>query len=454
MRTSAGLRVSDALLTDLYQLNMMSSYLEHGITDLAVFELFFRKLPPCRGFLLAAGIEQALDFLEAVAFTPSDVDYLSSTGRFPPRLLDYLAAFRFSGDVDAIPEGTVFFPNEPVVRVVAPLPEAQFVETRLMNLIHFQTAVASKAARMVLAAQGKQLVDFGLRRAHGAEAGLLAARASYLAGFDASATVAAGQAFGIPLSGTMAHSFIQAHDEQSVAFDRFARSLRTGVVLLIDTYDTCEAARQVVALAPRLAKDGIKVAGVRIDSGDLAADARKVRDILDAGGLGTTKIVASGGLDEIAIAALVQHDAPIDAFGVGSSLATAGDAPALDCAYKLQEYAGLPRRKRSSGKATWPGRKQVWRRRDRDGTFAGDLVSLESDHRPGETLLVPVMRGGVRVGLLPGLEAARARAAAQLAALPSPLLRLEPFDYPVEIGAPIRALAQEFDRGGARSRSF
>jgi nicotinate phosphoribosyltransferase len=436
-----------ALLTDLYQLNMMAAYLEYGLTAPAVFELFVRKLPAHRGFLMAAGIEQALQFLETVSFEPEDLDALRRLGQFSESFLAYLRAFRFSGDVDAMPEGTVFFPEEPILRVTAPLPEAQFVETRLVNLLHFQTVVASKAARMVLAASAKPLIDYGLRRAHGAEARMLAARASYIAGFNGTATVAAGLEFGIPVHGTMAHSFIQAHDDEVLAFEHFASSHPRGLVLLIDTYDTERAARRVVALAPRLAAQGITIEGVRIDSGDLGEHARRVRRILDDGGLPAVKIVASGGLDEYELHALSCSGAPIDSYGVGTSLTTASDAPALDCAYKLQEYAGKARRKRSEGKATWPGRKQVWRDYNEDGGLAGDLVSLAHDRQEGEALLRPVMRGGRRLREIPDLAAARDCAKGQLARLPGPLIRLEPYNYTVEIGMPLRELAAELDRG-------
>src|SRR5512139_3115204 len=258
------------LLTDLYQLNMIQAYLDHGETRTAAFEFFFRKLPPRRGFLVAAGLEQALDFLEGLCFSAADIDWLARSGRFGKGLLEHLARLRFDGDVDAMPEGTVFFADEPILRVVAPLPVAQLVETRLVNLLHFQSLIAAKAARMVLAAPGKRLVDFGLRRAHGAEAGLLAARASYLAGFDGTATLLAEKEFGVPAFGTMAHSFIQAHDDEMQAFERFARSRPDGLTLLLDTYDTEAAARKVVALAPRLRAAGIAVRSVRLDSGDLA----------------------------------------------------------------------------------------------------------------------------------------------------------------------------------------
>jgi nicotinate phosphoribosyltransferase len=258
------------LLTDLYQLNMVQAYLDHGETKAAVFEFFVRKLPTRRGFLVAAGLEQALQYLETLCFSPDDLDWLDRTGRFSRRLLDYLAELRFTGDVHAMPEGTVFFPNEPILRVTAPLPEAQLAETRLINLLHFQSLIAAKAARFVLLAPDKLLVDFGFRRAHGAEAGLMAARASFIAGFAGTATMLAGKMFGIPLYGTMAHSFIQVFDDETTAFQAFAESRPENLVLLIDTYETEAAARKVVALAPRLQKRGISIRGVRLDSGDLS----------------------------------------------------------------------------------------------------------------------------------------------------------------------------------------
>ena len=339
------------LLTDLYQFNMLQAYLDHGQTDTAVFEFFVRRLPARRGFLMAAGLEQALDFLENLQFSKEEVDWLRQNYQFTDRFLDYLANLRFTGDVDAMPEGTIFFANEPIIRVAAPLPEAQLVETRLINILHFQSLIASKAARMVLAAPGKQLIDFGLRRAHGAEAGLMAARASYLAGFAGTATVLARKDFGIPIFGTMAHSFIQAHDDETAAFSAFAHSRPDNLVLLIDTYDTEAAARTVVKLAHRLKEAGITVHGVRLDSGDLIALSMSVRRILNDGDLQDVTIFASGGLDEDELVRMLDANAPIDGFGVGTSLTTSSDAPALDCAYKLQEYAGIARRKRSVGKA-------------------------------------------------------------------------------------------------------
>ncbi len=438
---------TNGLLTDLYQLNMLQAYLEHGQTGSAVFEFSVRKLPPRRAFLLAAGLEQVLDFLEQLHFSSEDLAWLSASGRFGTGLIDYLAAFRFSGDVHAVPEGTAFFPDEPILRITAPLPQAQLIEPRIMNHLQFQSMVASKAARMVLAAPGKLLVDFGLRRAHSGEAGLLAARASYIAGFNGTATVLAQKQFGIPIFGTMAHSFIEIHDDESLAFERFARARPDNVIFLIDTYDTEAAARKVVALAPKLAAEGIKVRGVRLDSGDLIALARSVRGILDAGGLADVTILVSGGIDEDELHKLVQSGAPIAGFGIGTSLVTSQDAPTLDCVYKLQEYAGLGRRKRSAGKATWPGRKQVWRRFGADGRMLGDILSLEDDHQPGELQLRQVMKDGRRIGPLPELADIRAHAARELARLPDDLRELTPATaYPVEVADALRKLAGEVDR--------
>ena len=435
------------LLTDLYQLNMLQAYLDHGMTEIAVFEFFVRKLPPSRGFLVAAGLEQALDFLENLSFQPEDIAWLRSSGRFSENLLSELETLRFTGDVYAMPEGSVAFPNEPLLRVVAPLPLAQLVETRIINILHFQTLIASKAARHVLLAPGKRLVDFGLRRAHGAEAGLMAARASYIAGYAGTATMSAGQHYGIPIFGTMAHSFIQAFDDEVAAFEAFAESRPEGLVLLIDTYDTEEAARKVVSLARKLAARGIRVSGVRLDSGDLVALSKSVRRILDDGGLRDVTIFASGGIDEKELIEFRDANAPIDGYGIGTSLTTSFDVPALDCAYKLQEYAGIGRRKRSAGKATWPGRKQVWRSYGTDGRMARDVLSLENDSQPGDPLIQLVMKNGRRIGPRPTLDEIRERAANDLARLPEPLHRLEPgAGYPVEIGEALLRYTEEVDR--------
>jgi nicotinate phosphoribosyltransferase len=440
-------QATSPLLTDLYELNMIQAYLDKAEDGEAVFEFFVRRLPARRGFMIAAGLEDALDYLETLQFSKADIDWLASTGRFRKNLLDYLSGFRFTGDVHAIPEGSVCFPSEPLLRITAPLIQAQLVETRLINILHFQTLIASKAARMVLAAPGKILSDFGLRTAHAAEAGLYSARASYIAGFAAAANVLAAERYGVPIVGTMAHSFVQVHDDEMTAFENFARARPEGVILLIDTYDTEAGARKVVELAPRLKKDGISIRGVRIDSGDLTAMARKVRGILDAGGCKDVIILVSGGINEDVLQGMKKAGAPIDGFGIGVNLAASIDVPAFDCAYKLQEYAGKPKRKLSEGKATWPGRKQVWRAYGADGRMRGDILSLESDTQNGEPLIVPVMRGGKRVATAPTLAQIRARAAADLARLPEPLKQLqEGASYPVKVADALKALAAQADK--------
>jgi nicotinate phosphoribosyltransferase len=434
--------LTSPLTTDLYELNMVQAYLDRGEDKEAVFEFFVRRLPARRNFLVAAGLEDALVYLETLRSSAHEIDWLKSTGRFRSNLLDYLAGLRFTGDVHAIPEGTICFPHEPLIRITAPLPIAQLVETRLINILHFQTMIASKAARMVLAAPEKILSDFGLRTAHGAEAGLFSARASYIAGFFGAANVLAGEHYGIPIVGTMAHSFVQVHDDETAAFENFARSRPDGLILLIDTYDTEAGARKVVQLAPKLKADGITIRGVRIDSGDLPAMARKVRGILDAGGLNDVIILVSGGINEDVLQTMMATKAPIDGYGIGVNLDASIDAPSLDCAYKLQEYAGTPRRKLSEGKVTWPGRKQVWRSFGGDGRMSGDILSLENDSQKGDRLVGPVMRAGKRIAPAPTLFQIREHAARELARLPEWLRRLEKSeDYPVRLSEKLKVLA-------------
>ncbi len=439
---------TSALLTDLYMLTMLQGFFHEGMEGPATYEFFVRDLPPERGFLLAAGLEQVLEYLETVRFSEQELAWLASTERFDQDFVNYLGRFRFSGDVYAMAEGTVFFPNEPILRVTAPIPQAQFIETRVINLLHFQTLLASKAARCVLVAPGKLLVDFGLRRAHGAEAGLLAARAAYLAGFGGTATVLAGKQYDIPIFGSMAHSFVQAHSTESAAFEAFAHAQPNNVVFLIDTYDTEAAAQKVVELAPRLKAEGIAIKGVRLDSGNLGDHARKVRKILDEGGLSRTNIFSSGNLDEHMLRELLQAGAPIDGFGIGTRLDTSADAPYLDCAYKLVEYAGHPRRKRSEGKATWPGRKQVYRDYDDQGQYMqADVITMEDDVPQGVPLIQAVMKGGQRLQPAEPLATSRERAARQLAQLPEHLRALGTTPpFLVTISPALEALARETDR--------
>jgi nicotinate phosphoribosyltransferase len=395
---------------------------------------------------MAAGLEQALEYLESLQFTPQERDWLKNSGRFPAGFVDSLQDFRFTGDVDAMPEGTLFFGNEPVLRITAPLPQAQLIESRIINILQMQTMAASKAARMVLTAPGKTLLDFGLRRAHGAEAGLFVARSSYLAGFNGSATVPAEPFYGVPVFGTMAHSYIQAHGDEAAAFRDFAHSWPDNTIFLLDTYDTLQAAHTVVEVARNLKKEGISIHGVRLDSGDLAQLSKQVRSILDEGGLKDTKIFASGNLDEYALEQLITQQAPIDGFGIGTRLAVSEDAPTLECVYKMQEYDEQPKRKRSEGKATWPGRKQVFRTFDAQGKMQEDHLAMEDESPAGEPLLKPCMRNGKRLNPPAPLEQCRTNAARQLDQLPEALRSLNPAPpYPVHISQKIRDLADRLD---------
>jgi len=435
------------LLTDLYQFTMLQGYLDRQMHETAVFELFIRTLPVQRGFFMAAGLESVIEFLEDLKFSEEELKYLASSGRFSQNVIGYLAKLRFTGDLDAMPEGTVFFPNEPILRIAAPMPVAQLIESRIINLLHVQTLLASKAARCFLAADGRVgLVDFGLRRAHGAEAGLYAARSSYIAGFDGTSTVLAEHLYGIPAFGTMAHSFIEAHQDEKEAFIHFAESNPQIVTLLIDTYDTIAGAGKVVEIKKRLDQKGITIRGVRLDSGDLLELSGKVRAIFDRSGLGNVRIFVSGNIDEYAIRDLLSAGAPINAFGVGTKLDTSADIPYFDCAYKLMEYAGQPRLKKSEGKATWPGRKQVYRH-CRDGEMVRDILTLEGDRQDGTPLIKPFMRGGRRIGRPEGLKDIRGHALRQIAALPGYLKALEHTPpYSVEISPGLEQLRAEVEK--------
>ena len=440
---------ASALLTDLYQLTMLQSYYEEGMEDTAVFEFFVRRLPAHRNFMLFAGLEQVLEYLENLHFSREELEWLERSGRFDAEFVARLEQFQFSGDIDAMSEGTVFFPDEPALRVTATLPQAQLIESRLINILHYQTLIASKAARCRLVAPGKTLIDFGMRRAHGAEAALLAARANYIVGFDGTATIQAEQDFGIPIFGTMAHSYIQSHQSESQAFEKYAYSHPDNVVLLIDTYDTRRGAEKVVRLAKSLREEGITIKAVRLDSGDLLDLSVSVRCILDDGDCRDIALFASGDLDEYEIAELIDRSCPIDAFGIGTRLNISQDSPSLDCVYKLQEYAGQARRKRSEGKTTWPGCKQVYRHRANNGKFNGDLVTLASDVRgDGEALIVPVMRKGKRIKPAETLERIRERSSDQLASLPKDLttLAVSAKRYPVEMSPGLKDLAEHVDR--------
>ncbi|HKQ12684.1 MAG TPA: nicotinate phosphoribosyltransferase [Steroidobacteraceae bacterium] len=448
MNTIAGGAVTaPPLLTDLYQLTMLDAYYRLVMNERAVFEFSVRRLPHARNFLVAAGLEQVLDYLENLRFSDDDIEWLASLKRFSPEFLAHLRDFRFTGEVYALREGTVFFGSEPVLRVVAPLPQAQLVESRIVNLLQYQILVASKAARCRLAAPSKQLVDFGMRRAHGAEAGILCSRASYIAGFDATATLEAARQFGIPPAGTMAHSFVQAHEIEVMAFSNFATCHPQNVVLLIDTYDIARGARRAAQVAKQLRTSGTIVKAVRIDSGDLSVEARRVRDILDSHGEREIQIVASSSLDEYAIAALEAEQVPIDTYCVGTKLAVSEDAPSLDCAYKLQQYAGRFCRKRSQWKETWPGERQVYRQYDPQGYIARDVLCCAHEVNEGSALLHRVMCNGRRMAHSPPLHEIRGYCKEQLATVPDTLRTLEHVAYtPAKVSDLEHALAAEVDK--------
>jgi nicotinate phosphoribosyltransferase len=409
-----------ALFTDLYELTMLRAYHELGIEKKAVFSLFARRLPAERNYLIAAGLEDFLQAVETLRFSESDLAFLRTQG-FPDSILELLRDFRFSGDIHAMPEGTPFFENEAVIEVVAPMAEAQLIETLAINQIGFPSLIASKAARIVSAAQGRRVVDFGGRRAHGIDAAVTGARAAYIGGVDATANVYAGRRYGVPITGTMAHSFVQSFDDELDAFRAFAR-VYPSTVLLVDTYDAIAGVRKVVALAKELG-DAFKVRGVRIDSGDLTALSKEARQILDDAGLPQVQIVVSGGLDEYVILDLVAAGAPIDAFGVGTDLAVSGDAPALDIVYKLTEFGGEGRVKLSVGKRSLPGRKQIFRKFENDVAI-GDVIARAEEKLSGTPLLRAVMRGGERVIPADSLETIRERSRIELAKMPEDIRRM------------------------------
>ena len=431
-----------ALFTDLYEITMAQAYTAEHMSGTAVFETMFRRLPQGRSYVMAAGLSDVLDFLETFQFQPEEIDYLRGLRLFTEEFLQSLSVVRFTGEVWAVPEGTVVFPNEPIVQVIAPILEAQLAETFVVNQIHLQSVIASKAARVVEAARGRMVVDFGARRAHGTDAALKVARASYLAGVAGTSNLLAAREYGIPPFGTMAHSIIQAFDNELDAFAAFAR-LYPGTTLLVDTYDTLRGVDHVIELAKQ--RERLDVAAIRLDSGDLGALSKAARAKLDAAGLNRVEIIASSGLDEYRIAALMDDDCPIDAFAVGTKLVVAQDAPALDMAYKLVEYDGAGRTKFSSGKVIYPGRKQVVRRLDH-GIFAGDTIGKPDEHLPGEPLLVPVMKDGRRLPQHdPGLQASRSWARQQIDHLPPQVRSLEATGrcYPVDVSL---GIARELER--------
>jgi nicotinate phosphoribosyltransferase len=428
---------------DLYQLTMMAGYVAGGVhRQSASFELFIRRLPPHRAYVVSAGLDTAVQFIESLTFTERDVAWVRTVPALrqaPAAFFDYLRQFRFSGDVWAMREGTPFFPFEPILRVTAPLAEAQLLETALLAIVNFQSSIASKAARIVQAADGRPVMEFGARRAHGLDAGLHAARASYVAGCASTSFVEAGREFGIPLSGTMAHSWILAAASELEAFTRYLDNFGEHSVLLLDTYDTLEAARLIVGA-------GLRPPAVRLDSGDFLKLSQEVRRIFDAAGLHSTRILVSGDLDEHRIRDLVAAGAPVDGFGVGTALTTSEDAPALGGVYKLVQLQDDERvrdvMKRSPGKATWPGRKQVFREAA-SGSAVRDVIALDDESGAGRPLLEQVMANGRRVLPSAPLADVRQRAQGLIAELPAALHRLDAETaYRVDISTRLQQLQQ------------
>ena len=421
------------LATDLYQLTMAAGYHAHQRNESASFELFIRKFPANRSFLVVAGLAQALEYLQALRFSEAEVSFLKSLPIFSlvsEDFFTYLRNFRFSGDVRTMPEGTIAFPNEPILRITAPLIEAQILETYLLSTINFQTLIASKAARIVEAAKGRAIIEFGTRRAHGMDAALHAARAAFIGGCVGTSNVEAAMKFDLPVYGTAAHSWIMSFDNEYDAFKAFHKIFPEHTTLLIDTYDTIAAAQLATEIGPSLR-------GVRIDSGDLLSLSKQVRTIFDEAGMQQTKIMASGDLDEDKIAELLAQDAPIDSFGVGTDLSTSRDAPALSGVYKLVELNGQPKMKLSQDKATYPYCKQVWREYADDGMFVGDIIGIADEHEQrGAELLKLVMSNGEPVESLPTLPATQEHARQQLQSLPEIYKSLHnPENYPVRFSA-------------------
>jgi nicotinate phosphoribosyltransferase len=439
-----------ALFTDYYELTMLQAYFEEGLTQEAVFSLFVRRIPVARSFLLACGLPTILDCLEQLRFSAGDLAYLATLGHFSEPFLASLADFRFTGEVWAVPEGTPLFANEPILEIVAPLPQAQLIETLVMNQIHLQTLLASKAQRVVSAAAGRPVIDFASRRMHGLDAALKGARAFYLGGVNATSNVLAGKLYGVPVAGTMAHSYIQAHDSEAQAFAAFVR-LYPDTVLLVDTYDTLSGVRKVIDLAGRLGP-AFQVKALRLDSGDLATLAQEARQLLDQAGLQSVGIFVSGGLDEKQIIELLASGAPIDGFGVGTSMGVSSDMPALDMAYKLCEYGGKGRLKLSIEKPVLPGRKQIFRQEEH-GQDVGDVIARADETLPGRPLLAPVMRNGRRLpaGAV-SLEAARQYAQKQIARLPMNIRGTEAAatPYPVAVSSALAELQSRIGTEASR----
>ena len=443
-----------ALLTDLYQLTMAQSYFRERKTGLATFSLFIRSYPPNRGYFIAAGLRDVIDYLEGLKFDAAALDYLSSLNLFAHDFLHFLSGLRFTGDVWAIPEGRFFFTDEPVLEVTAPIIEAQIVETFIINQINLQSLIATKAARCVHAAAGRAIADFALRRTHGTDAGMKVARASYIAGFAATSNLRAGRLYNIPVVGTMAHSFVCSFEHELDAFRAYASSFPNNAILLIDTYDTFQGAHNAVRVAGEMAARGQRLQGVRIDSGDLASAAREVRGILDDAGLKHVKIIGSGGLDEYDLARFAEAKIPYDSYGVGTKMGVSADAPWSDMAYKMVQYNDRSVLKLSMGKASWPGKKQVFRVQGDDGKFSGDVVALRGEEIPeGKALLTQVLVGGKPVERLPTLEESRSVCSDDLARLAEVYKTIiDPATFPVRFSDGLRTLSDMVHRRIAQER--
>jgi nicotinate phosphoribosyltransferase len=444
-----------SLFTDFYELTMCASYFDNEKFEPATFDLFIRRLPENRSYILFAGLEQVLRYLETVRFTEEHLAYLETQG-FNQPFLDYLRDFKFTGDVWAAPEGTVAFPCEPLIRVTAPIIEAQLVETFLLNTVNLQTMIATKASHVVDAAKGKAVIEFGLRREHGVDAGMKVARSSYIAGCQGTSNVLAGFAYGIPVFGTMAHSFIMSYPTEIDAFRAFAKTFPNKSTLLIDTYDDLAGAEKAATVAKELEKNGHKLGGVRLDSGDLAVISKKVRRLLDSEGLEYVKIFASGDLDEFKITELLEKDAKIDAFGVGTKLGTSADRPYVDVIYKLCETMNggvfSPIMKLSEGKGTLPGRKQVYRFKDENGNYTKDRIALADEQVEGEPLLTKVMEKGKMSMELPSLEEIRLAAAENLSKLPDEYKKPDQ-QYPVGLSQDLETLIDTLKRKLRKTRA-
>lgn len=436
-----------ALFTDLYELTMAQAYFQAGRMAPATFSLFIRKFPPDRGFFVSCGLEDVLRYLESLSFGADAIDYLHRTGIFAADFLDYLKTLRFTGEVRAIPEGRLFFLNEPIVEVTAPVIEAQVVETFVINQINLQSLIATKAARCVCAARGRDVVDFSLRRTQGIDAGMKVARGSYIAGFSGTSNVLAGKLYGIPIVGTVAHSFISSFHQEIEAFRSFVRSFPERSTLLIDTYDTVSGAYKAVEVAREMAERGERLRGVRIDSGNLLSLGKKVRRILDKAGLQAVEIVGSGGLDEFDLDRLSRHEAPYDSYGVGTHMGVSADAPWTDIAYKLVRYDGRPVLKLSTGKVSLPDDKQVYRFTEK-GRLEYDIIALRTEHlEQGEPLLQKSMAGGRIVGALPSLAEIRGRFLAEFGLLDERYKAIKkPDEYPVALGPGLEVLKREIEQ--------